>query len=400
MASTINSSTSNGIVITPDTSGEIELQANGVTQAKVTANGLQDANGNSITGGMYRNLIINGDMNIAQRGTSASGVTGAGYHTVDRMFQNMSSAGTWTISQDTDVPTGQGFATSLKFDCTTANASLSAGSFFLSTQYIEGQNVQQLKKGTANAESTTLSFWVKSNKTGTYIAYLYDNDNGRSISKSYTIDTADTWEKKTLTYVGDTTGTLDNDNARSLDVTFLFVAGTDWSGGTLNTSWNSLTLANTGVGQVNLADSTSNYINITGLQFEVGSGASDFEFLPYDVQLARCQRYCQVYSDALNGNAQLALGYTYNATLGLALYQNFKAQMRALPSLTASGSFIFNEQKSTGYNGISASGVAINQASNENCHLQCTISGGTSGTPATLAFSSSTSGKLIFSAEL
>src|SRR6056300_1435932 len=109
MASTINSSTSNGIVITPDTSGEIELQANGVTKAKVTANGLQDANGNSITGGMYRNLIINGDMQIVQRGTSATGKTTSGYYTVDRFREEVSSAGTWTFTQDTDVPTGQGF---------------------------------------------------------------------------------------------------------------------------------------------------------------------------------------------------------------------------------------------------------------------------------------------------
>ena len=136
----------------------------------------------------FRNIIINGDMSIAQRGTSVTGITGSGYNTVDRFRTLGASFGTFTQSQSTDVPTGQGFATSLKMDCTTANASLSSSSRLVVQQKIEGQNVQYLKKGTANAESLTLSFWVKSNKTGTYIAGIRDLDNARGISKSYTID--------------------------------------------------------------------------------------------------------------------------------------------------------------------------------------------------------------------
>jgi hypothetical protein len=158
------------------------------------------------TGNNFRNIIINGDMSIAQRSTSVAGITGQGYNTIDRFETHASSLGTWTQSQSTDVPTGQGFATSLKMDCTTADASPSAGDFLYVRQKVEGQNLQYLKKGTANALSTTLSFWVRSNKTGTYIAELYDIDNNRTISNSYTILSADTWEKKTLTYAGDTTG--------------------------------------------------------------------------------------------------------------------------------------------------------------------------------------------------
>ena len=315
MASTINSSTSNGIVITPDTSGEIELQANGVTKAKVTANGLQDANGNSITGGMYRNLIINGDMQIAQRGTSLTGMTnssGVGYQTVDRFSFGGSGNpfGTWTQSQDTDVPTGQGFANSFKMQCTTSSTD---DGQLLFQHRIEGQNLQHIKKGTSNAESLTLSFWVKSNKTGTYIAELYDQDNTRQISYAYTIDGADTWEKKTITFAGDTTGTLDNDNARSLDVILYLKASSASSSGTLNTSWASVTAANRAVGQVNLADSTSNYINITGVQLEIGEGSSDFEFLPYDVQLARCQRYYEKsYNIDVVPGTNTAVGICYH----------------------------------------------------------------------------------------
>src|SRR6056300_594645 len=136
----------------------------------------------------FRNIIINGDMSIAQRGTSATGLTGGAYNTADRFYLNMGTAGTWTNTISTDVPTGQGFAKSFKLDCTTANASLSAGSYMTVQQRFEGQNLQYIKKGTSSAESLTLSFWVKSNKTGTYIAYLYDNDNSRAISKSYTIN--------------------------------------------------------------------------------------------------------------------------------------------------------------------------------------------------------------------
>jgi hypothetical protein len=240
-----------------------------------------------------KNIIINGDMSIAQRSTSVAGITGQGYNTIDRFETHASSLGTWTQSQSTDVPTGQGFATSLKMDCTTADASPSAGDFLYVRQKVEGQNLQYLKKGTANALSTTLSFWVKSNKTGTYIAELYDIDNNRTISNSYTISLADTWEKKTLTYAGDTTGAFDNDNGRSLDVAFWLGAGTTYTSGTLQTSWGSQTNANRAVGQVNLADSTDNEWYITGVQLEAGTTASDFEFLPVDVNLQRCQRYFQ-----------------------------------------------------------------------------------------------------------
>jgi hypothetical protein len=122
----------------------------------------------------------------------------------------------------------------------------------------EGQNLQYLKKGTANAVSLTLSFWVKSTKTGTFIAELKDFNNTRTISKSYTVNTTNTWEKKTITFEGDTTGALTNNNALSLELNFWLGAGTDFTSGTLATTWGSSVNANRAVGQVNIADSTSN----------------------------------------------------------------------------------------------------------------------------------------------
>jgi len=173
-----------------------------------------------------RNLVINGDMQIAQRGTSVASITTTGYRTVDRWNNSISSFGTWTQSVENDAPTGSGFRKSLKMLCTTADASPAAGDFHLIEQYIEGQNLQQIAKGTSSAKQLTISFWVKANATGTYIVELYDNDNSRTISASYTISASATWEKKTVTFAADTTGVLDNDNASSLNLGFWLGAGT------------------------------------------------------------------------------------------------------------------------------------------------------------------------------
>jgi len=287
----------------------------------------------------FRNILINSDMSIAQRGTSASSLTGSGYNTVDRWHIVLSGLGTWTQSQSTDVPTGQGFSTSLKMDCTTADASPGSGDFLFLNQKVEGQNVQYLKKGTSSAESTTLSFWVKSNKTGTYICELDDNDNTRNINKSYTINSANTWEKKTITYAGDTTGAFGNDNGNSLQVIWWLGAGSTYSSGTLNNAWESTTNANRAVGQVNLADSTSNEWYVTGIQLEAGTTASDFEFLPVDVNLNRCLRYCFVAGDTPNygyisRNSNIG---TYYTTTQMFTGLEFPVLMRTTPSLTVVG---------------------------------------------------------------
>jgi len=291
----------------------------------------------------FKNLIINGDMSIAQRGTSQASVgTSFTYFTVDRfkLGGSGSSGARFTMSQDTDVPTGQGFAKSLKMDVTTADGSLGASDAIQIVQRIEGQNLQYLKKGTSNAESLTLSFWVKSNKTGTYIAELRDTDNSRTISKAYTIDSASTWEKKTLTFEGDTTGTFNNDNGESLRLLHWLYAGTDYTSGTLATSWESLTAANRAVGQVNLADSTDNNWWITGIQLEADTSASDFEFLPYDVNLMRCQRYYQkTYnlndapaSSTFTGHLDIS-GFS-DGSSNLLFAIPFKVRMRTTPTVT------------------------------------------------------------------
>ena len=284
----------------------------------------------------FKNIIINGSMDISQRGTSQSSITSNGYYTADRMNIMNEGIGTFTVSQSTDVPSGQGFAKSMKFDCTTANASPSSG-FLGVGQSIEGQNLQYLKKGTSSAESLTLSFWIKSTKTGTYVVELYDPDNNRTIAQSYTISSASTWEKKTLTYAGDTIGALDNDNNNSLRVNILFGAGTEYTSGSLQTAWGSRSNTRRAVGQVNLADSTSNELYITGIQLEAGTSASDFEFLPYDVNLNRCYRYFQKLSVVLmNFNTTGLLGFV------------FPVEMRANPSVSRSYSGNANRMYNVG----------------------------------------------------
>jgi len=279
----------------------------------------------------FRNIVINGDMQVAQRSTSTASITGAGYHTVDRWQTDLTSLGTWTQSQSTDVPTGYGFANSLKMDCTTADASPSASDVLAIQTKFEGQNLQYLKKGTANAVSLTLSFWVKSTKTGTFIAELYDSDNTRHIAKSYTVNASNTWEFKTITYAGDTTGAFTNDNGLSLLLVFYLGAGTNFTSGTLQTSWGSATTANRAVGQVNCADSTSNDWLVTGVQLEAGTSATDFEFLPIDVDLDRCLRYYQKISFSVG---YFAIGQIIATTAYRGTQIKLIKTMRTAPSIT------------------------------------------------------------------
>ena len=283
----------------------------------------------------FKNLIINGDMSLAQRSTSeASKGADAGYFTVDRMyyFENGTTDVRFTQSQSTDVPSGQGFASSIKFDCTTADASLAIDNQLVLKHRLEGQNLQQIKFGTSSAESLTLSFWIKSTKTGTFIVEL-SREGSRKISKSYTVSSSDTGEKKTLTFSPDTGGSgLSNDNSNRLEVNMYMGVGTNYSSGTLNTSWSAPSNTDRAVGQVNAFDNTSNNILFTGVQLEADTSASDFEFLPYDVNLRRCERYTRRLGDGLWGKA--------SSTTNMTIQCPFFSPMRATPSISAIASAI------------------------------------------------------------
>jgi len=289
-------------------------------------NGITFNDGSLQPSAIGKNLIINGDMRIAQRGTSFSASTST-FYLLDRfLYINVDSPDSvYTITQDTDAPSG--FANSLKVDVATADASLDASDGTQIEHRIEGQNLQQLAFGTSDAKSLTLSFWVKSNKTGTYVARLLQPDaSSRMISQAYTISSANTWEKKTITVSGDTSGVINDDNGSGLQITWWLSAGTDYQSGSMPTDWQSYSNGDSAVGQVNLADSTSNYLNITGVQLEVNTTATPFEHLQYGQQIALCMRYFEAGTARLYGSSDGSSNIVHEET--------FKVQKRATPTMT------------------------------------------------------------------
>jgi len=293
-------------------------------------------------GGVNRNLIINGAMNVAQRSTSVAdlGDTNktAAYLTIDRMYMNTgNTTGRMTMSQDSSAP--EGFANSLKLDCTTADTSIASNeAVFLQTNF-EGQNVQVLKKGTSSAVPVTVSFYVKGNASATYVCEVYDYDNARQISQTFNVTTD--WTRVELTFVGDTSGTLDDDNGLSFAVNIWLHAGSNFTSGTLSTTWTSVTQANRAVGISSILDSTDRTFFITGWQMEVGQNATEFEHISnFGEELARCQRYFQ--------KGGFSRRWTSNGSNEYNFFTHYYVtQMRATPTKTFSGGSFSNVISST-----------------------------------------------------
>jgi len=339
----------------------------------------------SINGGQIgvANLVQNGAMTVAQRATSVTSVSTEGYKTVDRFKWTMdTTSSVYTLTQSTDVPSGQGFANSFKAETTTADASLDANCQVRFEHRFEGQDLQQLAKGTSNAKSVTLSFWVKAFQTGTYVINLQDTDNSRLIAATYTVDTSATWEYKTVTFTGDTTGAFTNDNNLSLVIHWYLSAGSTYTSGTLATSWESLTNANRAVGQtVDIADSTSNYWAITGVQLEVGSQATPFEHRPYGDELARCQRYYwrQERTSGTNGYVGTASGWS---TTEIFTIVRHPTTMRASPSLSYSASNALTG--ATNLDSRLGSAITSGQPGTDNILIYIDVSGATEGKAYTM----------------
>ena len=342
-----------------------------------------------------RNIIINGDMRIAQRATSASSLSsGTSYDSIDRYKTQIVNAGTWTISQSSTAPTDQGFGNSLKMDCTAADTSLGADDFLVVQQVTEAQNLQYLKYGTSSAESITMSFWVRSNKTGTYSIWLFADDNSKTISAPYTISSADTWEKKTITFAGDTASSITNDNGQGIRVYFVLAAGSNWTSGTTPTTWQSDSKSIRAPEQtVNLADSTSNEWYVTGIQIEAGSQATPFEHRSLGEELALCQRYFHKQGGSAYYNIATITNYTTGAMLGTVRHP---VEMRAAPSVTKSGNW-----------GLLGGDTTVNQtAVSSDSNGQASEigfsggSGGTSGRSSVLRFNNDATSYLHWDAEL
>tara|TARA_A200000159_G_scaffold64201_1_gene59382 strand:- start:553 stop:1551 length:999 start_codon:yes stop_codon:yes gene_type:complete len=285
-----------------------------------------------------RNIAYNGAMQVAQRGTSETSSATSDY-LVDRFRSTNSGGRSLTYSQESDAP--DGFANSLKIKVastftTGATDLLGIGQLF------EGQDLQHLKKGTSGALPVTLSFYVKSNLTGNVVVELLDRDSAfRHIEALVNISSANTWEYKTVTFAGDTSGALDDDNASSLDFHIYFGAGSNFTSGTLATSWASYVAANRAVGlslnSNNFGSSTDNFISITGVQLEVGSVATEFEHRSFAEEFQLCERYFQYVRPAYYD------GQTTNKYLGLTL----SVPLRAPASATRVGNVISGAESTT-----------------------------------------------------
>ena len=270
-------------------------------------------------GGVNRNLLINGAMNVAERGTSSTGLgTSAGYYTTDRwhIALNSNTAGRFTMTQDSSAPSG--FANSTKLACTTADTSIASGEQVIFQQKIEGQNLQTLAKGTSDAKPLALSFYVKGNASATYVAGLYEGDNGRYIASTFNVTTD--WTRVEITYPADTTGTLDDDNASSLELWIWLHAGSTYTSGSLQTSWGSSSNSTFAGGlSSSFFDSTDRTFFITGVQLEVGQNPTEFEHEPIERTLEKCQRYYvekELHQSYMDSNADSAqyLGYDLPVT--------------------------------------------------------------------------------------
>jgi len=263
-----------------------------------------------------RNMIINGAMQVSQRGNVTIPHSGTGVYTSKDRFSiyNGSSAAYTTKASETAYPIEE-FPQCLQLDVTTSDTGLTAGDRSEIVYKAEGQDLQAWNKGKATAKPVTLSFWIRTSVTGTYILECYDADSTRHICKSYTVSSANTWEKKVITIDADTTGVWDNDNSESLSIRWWLIAGSTYNSGTLQTTWASAVSANRAVGQVNAVSSTSNFIYLTGVQLELGSNATPFEHRSYGDELARCQRYYEQLVDGYDSG--LGVGLEYNSGTGL-----------------------------------------------------------------------------------
>ena len=329
-----------------------KIENNPTVAGNLTVAGTSTLTGNvTVTGDIVpssplsnRNMIINGAQRIWQRGDSFTG-TGSSRYNGDRFKYEGSSLGAWTISRAGDYPTG--FSASTKFLCTTADASPGTNDHGFLQYRMEGQDLRHLKKGSADALPTTLSFWVKTNLTGTWQVNLQDQDNNRIIGKTYTVTAANTWEHKSLTFAGDTTGVYSNDSGLSLIIEWALGAGTGYSSGAVPTAWESHSggTPDRAAGMtVNLASATNNTFFITGVQYEVGSTATPFEHITIGDDQIRCQRYFEKSynqdrapgtsgGDQAQGMLAYREGYSGNARRDIAI--RFATTKRALPTMTA-----------------------------------------------------------------
>ena len=307
-----------------------------------------------------RNMVINGAMKVAQRGTSSTGLGATdGYYTVDRFklnFSNTSARFTMTQDSPTDLP---GFTKALKLDCTTADTSLGSGEYLILHHILEGQDLQQLKKGTSSAEKFTVSFYVKGNAAASYTLEIEDVDNNRYNAQEFSVTTS--WNRVSLTFDGDVTGVLDNDANASIRMNFWLYVGSNFTSGThTDNVWHTTANQRVGDNQTSLADSTNRTFFITGVQLEVGEQATDFEHRSFGEELTLCQRYHQRTQNFV-GNGHSSSGAVGMVTL--------TGEMRTTPSFSQNGVFKITDGYTADYTQSSTGGAIYTNTTKTNGYM-------------------------------
>jgi len=374
------------------------LAVNAVTDA----NGGNTATINSMTPTAdslqgFRNRIINGDMRIAQRGTAA--VTTSDSFPVDRYKMSNVTDGAFSAIQDSSVPSSSGFVNSLKWTVTTADASIGADQWAVVRQVIEGNNCADLGWGASGAKTVTLSFWVRSSVTGTFGGALRNADANRTYPFTYSISAADTWEQKSVTVAGDTTGTWGTGTGAGITVFWSLAAGSNFAGTAGSWSANQYLGA---TGQTQLMSTLNATWYITGVQLEVGSVATPFERRPYGTELALCQRYCYTLfaTDCATDNfARFALG-DCDLTDRLQGYVWFPVTMRVAPSLTATAANTFTLYSAGATNTCTQVNVAPTVTSKIGLTQLITSATLTVGRAGQILANNNRTAYLIYSAEL
>ena len=324
--------------------------------------------------GERKNKIINGSAIVSQKGSSTVvGVADGGFFCADRFKHVINAIGGYTIHQEADGPSG--FSHSHKVQTTTADTSLDAGSVYMIRYIFEGRDVQDFAKGTSDAKEYALSFYVKTtNLTGTFVVELLDSVNTRHCCKSYTVSSAGSWQEVQLTFPADTTGAITSDNAGRFEINFYIGAGSGYTAGTLQTTWGGRSgNTNRATGQTaQIGSSTSNRFQITGVQLEVGSVATEFEHRSFDVERDLCRRYFQRFNFTA-ANTCLGSGYIESSTEFRTPFQFFK-EMRDAPTFAVSSAAAFDA--ANGNQSRTASNIAISNATAMGCILIATTGSG------------------------
>ena len=348
-----------------------------------------------------KSRIINGGMTIDQRNAGASVTAGTTVnYPVDRFGVYGSQASKFTAQQSSTAPTG--FSNSILITSSSAY-SVTSSDIFRLQHYIEGFNTADLMFGTANAKTVTLSFWVRSSLTGTFGGSLMNSGTNRAYPFSYAISVADTWEQKSITIAGDTTGTwVGATNGIGLRIFWGLGVGSTYSG--TSGAWNA-TDNNSVTGAVSVVGTNGATFYITGVQLEVGSTATSFDYRPYGTELALCYRYAWNYSSALSSNGSyLRYLSTRNAsTTGVAGTLIFPVEMRTTPSLTTTGTASNYAVTHTGGNTACSTVPAIggDGSSRFQVNLEVNVASGlTSGQGSQLMSNNNQTSFLLFSAEL